>query len=169
MTWPRQAAGPPRIMVVGIGNLDRGDDGAGPAVLGRLAGRVPGKVELRLCRGDLLALVGDWAGVDGLVCIDAAQSMGSPGRIHRFDPAAGELPRWSALPASSHAFGLADALALARVLGAAPARVVVLAVEGRSFEGGAALSAEVDAALPELTDQVVQEVEGLCRLLEEPA
>jgi len=31
----------PLVLVVGIGNSDRGDDGVGPAVARRLRGRVP--------------------------------------------------------------------------------------------------------------------------------
>ena len=52
--------------------------------------------------GDILSLIDDWAGFDAAVCIDAAAPMGAPGRIHRIDPAYGELPLDLSLT-SSHA------------------------------------------------------------------
>jgi hydrogenase maturation protease len=164
-----RAQGDPRIMVVGIGNRDRGDDGAGPAALDRLAERAPAGVTLALCRDDLLALVDDWADIDGLICVDAAAPMGAPGRIHRLDLATDTLPHELSVPASSHAFGLPDAIALARALGTAPARIVVFAVEGQAFDGGAGLSPEVDRAIPELADRVLAEIARLRPLLAERA
>lgn len=146
-----------RILVIGIGNPDRGDDGVGAAVAGMLADRLPDGVGLAARSGDMLSMIDQWAGFDALVCIDAAAQMGTPGRIHRLDLANEELPRDLAF-ASSHALGLADAVALARALGCAPARIVVYAVEGCAFDSGVPMTAEVAAAASEVTDRVVAEV-----------
>ena len=50
-TGPAPAAGTQggpggHVVVIGVGNEFRRDDGAGPAVIRRLCGRVPGHVEL---------------------------------------------------------------------------------------------------------------------------
>ncbi|HTR17776.1 MAG TPA: hydrogenase maturation protease [Acetobacteraceae bacterium] len=149
-----------RVLVVGIGNPERGDDGVGPAVAHRLAGRLPGDVGLIVQGGDMLSLLGDWAGVDALVCVDAAVSGASPGQIHRLDLAADELPRDLA-PVSSHAFGLPEAIALARALGEAPRRIVIYAIEGRCFDGGAAMSPEAVAAAEAVAGHITAEIARL--------
>ena len=110
-----------RVLVIGLGNPDRGDDAVGALVVRSLAGRLPGDVTLRERSGDMLALLDDWAGYDAVICIDAAAPSGAPGRIHRLDPAVDTLERDFAF-ASSHAYGLAEAVALAGQLGLMPPR-----------------------------------------------
>jgi len=160
MTEPGRA----RIMVVGIGNPDRGDDSVGLSVASRLVGRLPQGVGLAGRSGDILGLVQDWAAYDALVCVDAAASIGQAGRIHRLDAADGELAPGMSLT-SSHAFGLAEAIALARELCLLPATLTVYAIEGACFEAGAPMSPKVAAAIEDVAERVIEEVTGL---LEEP-
>lgn len=149
-----------RVQVLALGNADRGDDGLGPAVAARLHGRLPAGAELRVCGGDALGLIEGWVGLAALICADASAPAGEPGRIRRLETAMDELV---AEPASCHGFGLAEALALARVLGLAPPRLVVYAVEGRSFRIGAPLSAEVAAAAEAVAGRILGEVGRLLR------
>lgn len=158
-------AGGTRIMVLGVGNPDRGDDGVGPAVIEALDGRLPAAVDARVSGGDFLNLINDWAEFDGLIVIDAAASLGAPGRVHRFDARSGDMPL-PAQPASSHAFGLPEAIALARSLDQAPAQIIVFAVEGESFATGSGLSAPVRAATGELVDEVLRELQRLVQEVE---
>lgn len=151
-----------QVMVLALGNPDRGDDGLGPAVAARLQGRLPAGVALRLCAGDVLGLLEEWAGIDVLLCVDASAPQGEPGRIRRLDLAADGLVPEPAL-ASSHGFGLAEALGLARALGLALPRIVVHAVEGCHFAAGAPLSAEVAAAVDEVAERMLAEVAGFRR------
>jgi hydrogenase maturation protease len=150
----------PRILVVGIGNPDRGDDGAGIMVADGLAGRLPPGVTLVVRSGDILGLVQDWAGYDALVCVDAAALMERPGQVHRFDATGGRLPPDAALT-SSHAFGLAEALALARELQLLPATVTVYAIEGACFDAGTPMTPEVTAAVVQVVALIVDEVAAL--------
>ena len=143
-----------------VGNPDRGDDGLGPLVAKTLAGALPADVKLVCANGDMLGLIPEWSGVDGMVCVDAAALLTTPGRIHRFDLATTELPRDMA-PPSSHALGLAEAIALARALEQAPRDIVVYAVEGAEFGGGAAMTPAVAAAADEVAGRIVAEVERL--------
>lgn len=153
---------PPKVLVVAIGNPDRADDGVGALVATRLAGRLPSDVALAGLTGDILSVIEDWACVDAVICIDAAAPMGVPGRIHRIDGGTGELPHGVSF-ASSHAFGLAEAIALAAELRLLPGTVIVYAIEGCSFENGAAMTPEVTAAAAEAADRVVAEVGRLLR------
>jgi hydrogenase maturation protease len=151
---------PRRLLVVCVGNPDRGDDGLGPLVAKTLAGALPADVGLRCANGDVLDLIPQWSDVDGMICVDAAALLTTPGRIHRFDLATTELPRDMA-PPSSHALGLAEAIALARALEQAPRDIVVYAIEGASFAAGAAMTPAVVAAAGEVARRVVAEVESL--------
>ena len=152
-----------KIMVLGLGNPDRGDDGIGVRVARQLAGRLSPDVELLTCQSDMLSLIEDWAGIDALVCIDATTTMGTPGRVHRIDLATGELPL-DIISTSSHALGLGEAIHLARALQRAPRHIVVYAIEGSCFDRGAPLSAAVTAAAEEVVDQVVADVDRLRRI-----
>jgi hydrogenase maturation protease len=149
-----------QVLVLCIGNADRGDDRIGPAVAAKLDGRLPEGTVLRLRSGDMLALIGEWEGFDALVCVDAAAPMEGPGTIHRLDLGEQDLPRDMACM-SSHAFGLADAVALARTLGLAPPDIVVYAVEGASFDAGAPMTPQAVQAIGPVSEQVAAEVARL--------
>ncbi len=149
-----------KVLVAAIGNPDRGDDGVGAIVAEKLKGRLPDGVALAVRSGDMLSLIEDWTGFDALVCVDAAASEGVPGRIHRIDLAKEELPGELSFP-SSHAFGLPEAIGLARILDLAPQDIVVYAIEARCFDAGAPVTPEVLAAAGEVADRVAAEARRL--------
>jgi hydrogenase maturation protease len=62
---------------------------------------------------------------------------------------------------STHVFGVAEAIELARALRQLPPVLVVYGVEGATFEMGAGLSAAVAAVVPQVVAQVRQEVLAL--------
>jgi hydrogenase maturation protease len=149
------------VLVAGIGNPDRGDDGIGPLVVRRLAKRVPPDIAPHVAiverTGDALALIDDWAGRDAVILVDAAAPGSAPGTIHRIDLLEDALPTDVTL-SSTHAFGVADAVGLARTLGLLPRRVIVYAIEGANFDLGAPISRKVAAALNEVVARVANEV-----------
>lgn len=151
---------PAKVFVVGLGHPDRGDDAVGARVARQLRDRLPSDVMVTARRGDVLALIEEWAECDAVVCIDAAAPMGEPGRIHRIDLATEDLPPDISV-ASSHMLGLPEAIKLARTLGMAPAHIIVYAIEGRCFETGGALTPAVAIAADVATDRIVIEVAGL--------
>jgi hydrogenase maturation protease len=153
-----------RILVVGIGNPDRGDDGFGPLVVRQLVGRVPPSVSIIERSGDTLALIEDWAGRDAVILVDAAAPDAEPGRVHRIDLLEDALPTGPSL-ASTHAFGVADAVGLARALGLLPARLVAYAAEGASFDPGAPVSPQVAAAADEVVVRIAAELRHLAAAL----
>jgi hydrogenase maturation protease len=143
-----------RLLVVGLGHPDRGDDGVGAQVVSELAHWHPPGVQVIARSGDPLSLLDDWAGFDCVICVDAAAAQTRAGRIHRIDPAIDPLPP-PPLPSSSHAIGLADTIALARALGRAPAQLIVYAIEGESFTQGAPVSLAVAAAATQVALLIV--------------
>ncbi|MDH4178018.1 MAG: hydrogenase maturation protease [Thermoleophilia bacterium] len=137
-----------------LGSRYRGDDAVGPLVGDRL--REAGLSVLD-CREEPTRLLDAIEGLDLLVVVDAVRSGAEPGTIHRLESHGEPLPGDLAL-ASTHAFGIAETLELARALGRAPRRVVVLGVEGARFGLGEQPTPAVAAALDALTAQVRAEL-----------
>jgi hydrogenase maturation protease len=137
------------LLIIGLGNPWRGDDGAGPAVA-RALGEDPGVV---VQEGEPIGLIDAWAGAAEVIVVDAVSSGAAPGTIHRLDPVAERLPAELAR-GSTHAFGLADTLELARALGRLPPRLVVYGIEGERFDAGEALSAPVRAAVDAVREEL---------------
>jgi hydrogenase maturation protease len=65
--------------------------------------------------GEGTALLESWKGADTVILIDAVASGAYPGTIHRLDARAQLLPA-GFLHTSSHAFGVAQGVELARAL-----------------------------------------------------
>jgi hydrogenase maturation protease len=146
-----------RRLIVGIGNADRGDDAVGCEVVRRLRERTPEGVEVLHESGEATRLLRLLQEADIAILIDAAVSGGVPGTVRRFDAGARSLPSGLA-ELSSHGFGLAQAIELARALGAVPRRCIVYAIEGRGFEPGAPLSPEVAHAATALAERIIDEL-----------
>jgi hydrogenase maturation protease len=137
------------VILIGVGNAWRGDDGAGLALARRVRELAPAGVEVREVEGDATALVDAWSGAEHVVVVDAAESGAAPGSVRRFDARSHPLPVHS-VRSSTHAFGVSDAVELARALNRLPARLDVYAIEGASFVAGERLSAAVQRAVDEL-------------------
>jgi len=152
----------PLALVVGIGNWDRGDDGFGLAVAHQLMGRVPSTVRILERSGDALAMIEDWNGVHRAIVIDAMAPISEPGRVHRFDLSDSPLPIGFA-PSSSHAFGVAETVELARSLGRLPRYLVAYLVEGEQFGTGAPLSLAVAEAVEDVADRIVSEISTIMK------
>ena len=150
----------PRVLVVGIGNPDRGDDGFGPAVARRLLRRVTSAVGVLERSGDALALIEDWNGIPSVIVIDAVAAISQPGRVHRLDLTDSPLPIGLA-PRSSHAFGVAETVELARNLGRLPQCLVAYLVEGEQFATGASLSPAVAEAIDMVAERIVAELSAI--------
>jgi hydrogenase maturation protease len=143
-------------LVIGVGNPDRGDDGAGRAVARRLLARAPRGLDVRECSGEATQLMGAWAGFDDVVVVDACRGAGPPGSVHRIAP--DEVERIATLRhASTHSLGVAAAIGLARALGRLPSRLVVYAIEARPGHDGDELSPEVQQAADGMTERLLRD------------
>lgn len=149
----------PRRIVLGIGNSSRGDDAAGPAVVRRLNGTLPADIEIAEHGGEAAVLLARIDGMSEAFLVDACASGAPGGTVRRFDVAATPLPQ-GMFGLSSHSFGLAEAVELGRALGQLPARCIVYAIEGASFEAGAPLSAAVAAAVADVARRLSAELVG---------
>jgi hydrogenase maturation protease len=147
----------PRVLVIGVGNPDRGDDGVGRSVVCRLRQQIPSTVSVIELAGDALALIEAWEGFSAVILVDAMEPATKPGKIHRFNLTNNPLPI-TATPHSSHAFGLAEAIELARSLGRLPSALVAYLIEGERFETGAPLSPTSEHAAELVADKILVEL-----------
>jgi hydrogenase maturation protease len=143
-------------VVIGIGNPYRRDDGIGPALAGRLTRLGLSNVDVRVLDGEPTSLLEAWTGARLAIVVDAVLCRPArPGQIHRTS-----LPGLAGRPAtSSHGLGVPEAIELGRALDRLPGRLIVYAVEAADVGFGTDLSPEVAAALPELLDAVLTDLE----------
>ncbi len=133
-------------LVIGLGHPDRGDDAAGVLVARRLTS-VPS-----VARSDCSDLMDLWEGEEDVTVVDAIRSGRLPGTVVRFDAIADRLPTRSF--ASSHSFGLAEIVELARAVHRLPARLDIYGIEGARFEVGSELSPQVASAVSTVIDEL---------------
>jgi hydrogenase maturation protease len=147
------------VVVIGVGNPMRGDDGVGRAAVDELArSNEDDSVEFVAADGEATRLLELWRDRRLAVLIDAVVSGAPAGTVHRFEVGEGaELPPWSA-GSSSHATGPAEAVALAETVGRLPGRLVIFGIEAAGMDLGTGLSPAVADALPTLVEQVRQEI-----------
>jgi hydrogenase maturation protease len=133
-----------RILVAGVGNVLRGDDGFGPAVIGRL-GELPAGVEtVETGIGGVALLQELLAGCDGFVLVDAVDRGAPPGTLFELMPEVGEAVH----VADVHLANPDRVLSIAKTMGALPGRVRIVGCQPAEVdELGQGLSAVVEAAV----------------------
>ena len=134
-------------IVIGVGNRDRGDDGAGVAVAEQVTGTINHVVQSGAM--DLYEL---WTATDSVVIVDAMRSGAPVGTVQHFDVLTAPLP--SETFASTHSFGPATSVELARALGRLPARIEVIGIEAGNLDVGAAMSEPVEEAVNEVAKEL---------------
>lgn len=133
-------------LAIGIGNTDRGDDGAGISVVRRLRGWRTMELD------DSTGLIDAWAGEEDVIVIDAMQSGRPAGAVIGMDAADEALNAGRFV--SSHAIGLADIIELARALGRLPARLTVYGIEAERLDHGDPITPAVMTAVERLAAEL---------------
>ena len=150
-----------RVLIAGIGNVLRGDDGFGPAVIDAL--NAEEDFEARAIDVGIggIALVHELMnGYDALVVVDCMRRGGAPGSVY---VVAAEVPAAHTIAATGdvalamdmHDVGPDRALVVARAAGVLPPRVWIVGCEpGDDEELVLELSGPVRAALPRAVEAV---------------
>lgn len=150
----------PSILVLGLGNPLRGDDGVGPRLVEELTRRGLPRGVTALDGGsaglDLLQVLEGWQRV---VVVDAADVGREPGQFVRFTPDQARLAQ-TADRFSLHNAGLGEILALANALGRTLPHMVIFGVQPAEIGWRQGLSPAVEAALPAMIDAVLEETKG---------
>jgi sulfhydrogenase subunit alpha len=156
---PVSARGGGRVVVIGVGNEFRRDDGAGPAVVGRLRDLAPLGVDLVVTDGEPTRLMEAWTGAALAIVVDAVRAEpAQPGRVHRFvvDRPGGASVR----TASSHGLGLDDAISLSVALDRMPGRLIVHAIEASDLAQGLGLTPAVAAAVGPVASAILADADA---------
>lgn len=144
------------IIVVGLGNSYRRDDGVGivaAAALDELA--LPG-VRVVTDVVEPMSLLEAWSGAGLAVVIDAAVVTPSmPGRVHRCT--LGDVVAASE-GLSSHSVDIGRTHALGQALGRVPDALVVFTIEVADTGHGIGLTPQVAEAVPEVVGMAVAEI-----------
>ena len=145
-------------LVIGCGNLLRGDDAVGPLLVRRMLERgLPPGVEVADGGTSGMDVAFRMRGVGKVILVDAATTGGEPGTLYRLTGADVEtLPPLEGI--NLHAFRWDHALAIARwaLKDEYPAEVEVYLIEAGSLEFGDRLTAEGEAAMDRLADALVR-------------
>ncbi|MFZ5432181.1 MAG: hydrogenase maturation protease [Calditrichota bacterium] len=143
-----------RRIILGCGNEFRGDDAAGVLAARRLLKMNLPDTEVRECSGEGAALMNAWEGFEETIIIDAAHGGLAEGEIREWDVTRQPLPSaWRS--ASTHSFGVIDAIELGRVMNRLPQRLIVIGIGGEHFEAGEPPSEKVKQAIDTVVQQLV--------------
>ena len=154
MTAVQPTKEPAHTLIIGCGNLLRGDDAAGPVFIRMLWERgLPSGVRCADGGTGGMDVAFQMRGVPEVILVDACRSGAEPGSIFCVPgPELEQLPPLRGI--NLHAFRWDHALAFARWLlkEEYPQSITVFLVEAESFEPGVALSPAVDSALDRLAE-----------------
>jgi hydrogenase maturation protease len=144
------------VVVVGLGNGYRKDDGVGVVAADAIKEVASPQVRVVTNVSDPARLLDAWQGTGLAVVIDAAE--GNPSTL-------GHVRRWATSDLthiseglSSHSIDIGATYALAEALGRAPAAMVVFTVDVLDTGHGVGLNRQVADAVPEVVRLVLDEI-----------
>lgn len=152
-----------KTQVIGCGNPQRMDDGAGVLVAQRLRQMgIPAEIQ----SGGAFELLASWDQKEHVVLIDAVVTGAPVGTIHVWEGNPPSLPRTQNV--SSHGFGLAEALRLGRALHCLPKHITLYGIEGRQFGMGEQVSIDVAASVEQVAQQIAASLRTAGREAQSP-
>ncbi len=145
------------LRIIGCGNFDRGDDAAGLLVARRVRafGVETFGVEVIEQSGESFALMDCWLGCEHVIPADATAPSGTPGQVQVWNAHGDKLPE-DVFPCSTHAFGVREAVELARAMNRLPRTLMIYGIEGKQFSFGAPLSPEVERSVNSVAQQLLE-------------
>lgn len=152
------------ILVIGIGNPFRGDDGAGWAVIDALQGKVQAGVQLSKQRGDIAELMDVFASHRAIYLVDACRANASPGSWQRIDAHRQPLLVENT-QTSTHGLSISQAIALAKNIDQLPPKLIIYAIAGVQYEMRETLSPPVAQAIHLVAQELLNEedIQGYAR------
>lgn len=146
------------LLVLGLGNPLRGDDGIGPRVIEALQGHaLPSGVDVIDGGTGGLAIVNLLSCRQRVIIVDAVNMGLPPGHVQRFTLDEARLVD-DHTNLSAHGAGLREALVLAQALGLLPDEVVVFGVQPQSLDWKNGLTEPVEAVLSSIVDAILDEI-----------
>ena len=150
-------APPPRVLILGVGNLLLGDDGFGVHLVNALR-NTPFPPNIQIIEAGTVShqLITLFREVDHLLVIDAVEAGDTPGSIFRFSPDDMNFP--SGPRYSLHQMSLIDVLRMAEMTGGKP-QTVIIGVQPKDVTSWSLeLSDELTAVIPKVKDLLIAEL-----------
>jgi hydrogenase maturation protease len=151
-----------KVLIIGMGNEYRGNDGVGVVIARALREKLAGSVVIKVASGEGAALIEAWQGYERVILIDAISSGATQGTIFKLDVRKKKVPA-NFFHTSSHAFGLAEAIELSRVMNTLPHEFLVYGIEGGTFHAGRTLSRSVQQSAQNVVRQIIKFIDGAGR------
>ena len=147
------------LIIVGIGNPFRGDDGAGWAVIDGLQKKASGSsIKLVKQRGDIGDMLEIFEKYRRVYLVDACSSDELKGSWQRIDLHQEAIPLESS-QTSTHGFGISQAVALANNLGLLPEKLVLHLISGSSYSISNTLSPPVEKSVESVIEAILSDEE----------
>lgn len=151
----------PRIVVLGVGNILLGDEGAGVHAVRELERSYTFPPNVDLVDGgtaglDLLSFVEE---AEYLIVIDCVQADSEPGTIFRFVP--DDIPPEFSYQSSLHQISLMEVLSLAEFMGKRPETLIVGIQPENVEEHSLELTPAIQRGIPEIIELVLGELHKL--------
>lgn len=141
------------IQIIGIGNVDRADDGIGILCSRYLADDIKENVSILEHCSDGITLMDRWNPEAHVILIDCVRADDQLGKIIYFDAHEAPIPS-DYFHYSTHAIGTAEAIELSRRLYRLPEKLNVYGIVGSNFTLGSPINEVVAAAIPEVCDRI---------------
>jgi len=155
-----------KIVLVGVGQSLRSDDGAGIAAVQSWQSRYLLSLEHQNLRVEIeqlpgLALLDLINDAEAAIIVDAVHSGSPAGTIHQVT--LNQLSGFTSGSNTAHGWGVAETLALGHKLypETLPAEIILLGIEGERFDPGDTLSPSVQRNLPTLVEQIEENIQRL--------
>jgi hydrogenase maturation protease len=155
------------ILIIGVGNEFRTDDGLGILAAREIRRRSYPGVEVTEAGGEGTALMESWKGHHCVMLVDAICSGTTRGAVHRIDLTTKSIPR-GFFKSSSHTFGVSEAVEMARQLGQLPGILLLYGIEGCQFDTGTGLTNEVVRSIPRLLGLIEADIVRLSPQTHQP-
>ena len=153
-------APPPKILILGVGNLLLRDDGFGVHLINSLKDTaLPGNVELLEAGTVSHQLIPRLHEIDHLIVIDVVEAGDTPGSLFRFSPDDMKFPVEQ--KASLHQISLIDVLHMAALTGTKP-KTVIIGVQPKDVSSWSMeLSDELIAVIPRVQKLIFEELDRI--------
>jgi hydrogenase maturation protease len=151
---------PPKIVILGIGNILLSDEGIGVHVVNELMKmEFPPGVSIVEGGTDGFRLLNVITETERLIVIDAVRGGAAPGSIYRFDiDEIKNVP--SGFKTSVHQIGILEVIDLSGLIGKTP-HTTVIGIEPKSLEMSMELSREVKTKIPRIIELIKEEIQKI--------
>src|SRR4030043_1068944 len=148
---------PPKIVILGVGNILLSDEGVGVHVANELIKtKLPPEVSVVEGGTDGFRLLNVITEADRLIVIDAVRGGAEPGSIYRFDiDDVRNCP--SGFKTSVHQIGILEVIDLSELIGKKP-HTTIIGIEPKSLEMGMELTPEIKSTIPRIIELIFEEL-----------